>query len=167
MKNRDRPYFLKNFFQKIGSVPIFPIVLHLSSLVILISMSNCASKSINQICFNNRCIEVEIAATDADRMRGLQSRPSLDPDQGMLFIFPSAGKHSFWMKNTLIPLDIIWMDYARRVVYIEENAKPCKIAPCPGYVPPEDALYVLEINGNSASARGIQKGSVLEFRLNL
>lgn len=138
-------------------------------ILMTILMSGCStpSNSANQVCFNNRCIEVEIAATDEDRMRGLQSRPSLDPDKGMLFVFPSPGKHSFWMKNTLISLDIIWLDYGRRVVYVEENAKPCKIAPCPGFVPPEDALYVLEINGNSASARGIRKGSVLEFRLNL
>ena len=107
-----------------------------------------------------------IAATDEDRMRGLQSRPSLDPDKGMLFVFPESGRHAFWMKNTLIPLDIIWLDYGRRVVFIEENAKPCKIAPCPSFVPTGDALYVLEINGNSASALGIKEGSVLEFRLN-
>ena len=129
-------------------------------------MSSCkSSQSTDQVCFNNQCIQVEIVDTDDTRMRGLQSRPFLETGQGMLFIFPSMEKHSFWMKNTLIPLDMIWMDHARRVVYIEENAKPCKIAPCPRYNPPEDALYVLEINANTASALGITRGSVLEFRL--
>jgi uncharacterized protein len=136
-------------------------------ITIMMLMSGCLSKLTNQVCFNNKCVDVEIASTDDERVRGLQSRPSLGSDQGMLFVFPSPGKHSFWMKNTLIALDIIWMDHARRVVYIEENARPCKIAPCPAYVPPEDALYVLELNGNSAGALGIKKGSVLDFRLNL
>ena len=135
-------------------------------LFFILIMSSCTSaKSTNQVCFKNHCIEVEVVSKEEDRIRGLQNRPALDADKGMLFVFPESSQHTFWMKDTLIPLDIIWMDYAKRVVFIEEAAKPCKIAPCPRYVPPENAMYVLEINANSTKNLGLKVGDVVEFRL--
>jgi len=63
----------------------------------------------------------------------------------MLFIFPEEGEYGFWMKNTLISLDIIWIDENQKIVHIEK-AEPCTEEPCKVYRPTADAIYVLEIN---------------------
>ena len=133
----------------------------------IILMPGCKSQELtNKICFYNHCIEVEVVSNDEGRRRGLQNRRSLEADQGMLFVFPFPGRYGFWMKDTYIPLDMIWLDYAKRIVHIEENVQPCRIAPCPSFVPPADALYVLEINAHDVKKIGLQLGDMMEFRLN-
>ena len=67
-------------------------------------------------------------------------------NEGMLFIFEKSGIYPFWMKNTLIPLDIIWLDENQNIVFIKKNALPCKEDPCPSINPNKTARYVLEIN---------------------
>jgi uncharacterized protein len=99
-----------------------------------------------KFCFKNTCIELEIADTDQSRARGLMFREKLAEGQGMLFIFPEDGVYSFWMKNTLIPLDIIWLDKDLKVVQIRSNVAPCQSNECPSYNPQIKAKYVLEVN---------------------
>lgn len=82
----------------------------------------------------------------------------------MLFLFPEKARHAFWMKNTLIPLDILWIDEARTVVHIERAVPPCQADPCPSYAPDRQALDVLELAAGEAAARGIEVGDVLELR---
>lgn len=77
-------------------------------------------------CLNGYCFKLEIAKTVIERAKGLMFREKLDENKGMLFIFPTVEKHGFWMKNTLIPLDIIWIDESNKVVYIKKNVLPCK-----------------------------------------
>ena len=124
-----------------------------------------SQSAINQVCFKKHCFDVEIVQNDAERMKGLQFRKSLSPNHGMLFIFPESKPHSFWMKDTLISLDMIWMDDTRRVVHIEHNVPPCQQDPCSGYSPQQDAMYVLEINAGEAQALGLKNGDRLDFRL--
>lgn len=119
----------------------------------------------NQVCFQKGCVEVEIARTQTERYRGLQFRSSLGGDQGMLFIFPDIKRHSFWMKDTLIPLDIIWLDESRHAVYMLENVPVCKEEPCPIYTPSHEARYVLEINAGRASSLNIKEGDSADFKL--
>ena len=71
------------------------------------------------------------------------------------------------MKNQYIPdqNDIIWLDFAKRVVHIEEHILPCQLAPCPSFRPSKDALYVLEINAGYVKKMGLKVGDVVEFRL--
>jgi uncharacterized protein len=95
---------------------------------------------------------LEIADTPAKRAEGLMGRKRLDENEGMLFIFPTKGKHSFWMYNTLIPLDIIWLDGDWNVVHVEKNVPPCESAnpiKCPSYRPDKPAKYVVELNANT------------------
>jgi len=117
-----------------------------------------------QVCFARDCFEVEIAGTDVERARGLQQRRSLGKDKGMLFIFPEPGRYGFWMKNTLIPLDMIWLDRAGKVVTVAAGVSPCAADPCPSHNPKEEALYVLELNGGIAEKSGILVGDQAEFR---
>jgi len=119
----------------------------------------------NEVCFDNICFEVEVAVKPEDKMRGLMFRESMDEESGMLFIFNSKTKHAFWMKNTLIPLDIIWMDEKQIVVHIEHLVPPCKGDPCPSYQSSARALYVLEVNAGQADLKGIKPGMQATFRL--
>lgn len=109
---------------------------------------------ISKVCFGDFCFVVEIADSDEERRMGLMYRENLDENNGMLFIFEDAGNYPFWMKNTLIPLDIIWIDGSGMVVDIK-TAVPCLADPCPSILHDGTAKYVLEINGGKAREFGI------------
>jgi len=106
---------------------------------------------------------MEIARTTTEQMRGLMFRTFLPEDHGMLFIFKHPGNNRFWMKNTLIPLDIIWMDEKKKIIHIEYQVPPCKMDPCPVYGPTMESLYVLEVNAGVAHRRDLQIGTRLRF----
>ena len=74
-------------------------------------------------------------------------RTELDEDKGMLFIFDTVGIYPFWMKNTLIPLDIVRLNETYKVVYIQHDTTPCEADPCASYNPVAPSKYVLELNG--------------------
>jgi len=119
----------------------------------------------NQVCFKNNCFEVELAITPEERNRGLMSEESLGQNRGMLFIFQEEGRYTFWMKNTLIPLDIIWINSNNEVVFISENTQPCKEDSCPLIIPNKEAKYVLEINGGISKEIGLGVGDRVEMNL--
>lgn len=127
--------------------------------------SSNAAQNANRICFSNACVHVEVVQKMEELRKGLQFRERLDPNSGMLFIFPQSRRHAFWMKDTLIPLDMVWMDYARRVVHIERDVPPCQKDPCPSYTPSQEALYVLEVNAGHTTALGLKVGDQAEFYL--
>jgi uncharacterized protein len=101
---------------------------------------------------------VEIADTDAERATGLMNREKLAASSGMLFVYPSPRHASFWMKNTLIPLDMIFVDSAGRVTKVHPLAKPRDLTQIDGG---EGVAFVLEINGGLAKRLGIGAGSEL------
>jgi hypothetical protein len=92
-------------------------------------------------------------------------RESLAPDRGMLFVHTSSGRYSYWMFQCLIPLDIVWLDAAKRIVEISANTPPCKggAKSCPSYGGNYDALYVLEIAGGMARKYGLDTGDSIRF----
>ena len=129
---------------------IFLIVIFLSCLLLVLVktlLKNSSPKKEGRVCFKNHCFDVELAITPKERSNGLMFREKLNPQKGMLFIFDKEEKHSFWMKNTLIPLDIIWINNNKEIVFISESTQPCKKTSCPSVEPTENAKYVLEING--------------------
>jgi uncharacterized protein len=126
---------------------------------------NISAFQMPQVCLGDDCFQVEIADSTGERTKGLMYREYLQQDHGMLFIFDEPDVHRFWMKNTLIPLDIIWLDGNGTVVYISENTQPCKAMPCPSYGPSVPAKYVLEINSGLAKEKGIAGGDVLRIDL--
>jgi uncharacterized membrane protein (UPF0127 family) len=109
-------------------------------------------------------VSVEIADTPDLRQRGLMFRKEMAPSEGMVFIFEEEGFYPFWMKNTLIPLDMVWLDSNRRVVSIAHSVPPCKADPCPNYAPTADALYVVELVSGFANQHNVKNGDVLEFQ---
>jgi uncharacterized protein len=105
--------------------------------------------------------QVEIADTEAERAQGLMYRQGLETDRGMLFIFEAAEPQSFWMKNTLIPLDIIFIGADGRVLNIEADAKPLTLVSRRSAGP---AKFVLELKAGEAARRGIAPGAKVRHR---
>ncbi|MCK9538170.1 DUF192 domain-containing protein [Dokdonella sp.] len=105
--------------------------------------------------------QVELATDDASRARGLMLRTVLAPDHGMLFIFQDDAPRAFWMKNTLIPLDILYFDAERRLVSVQHDVPPCRADPCPAYPSGAPARYVLELNAGEARRIGVTAGDEL------
>lgn len=142
------------------------IISILAAALMMSTTGGCTNKpKNNEVCFNDQCVKVELAVTSLQRMRGLQYRDSMSDDRGMLFIFEGMEVQKFWMKDTYIPLDMIWLDYGKRVLYIEKNAQPCHKDPCPKYGPDDQAMFVVEVNAGKAKKMGIHTGDTLEFRL--
>ena len=108
-------------------------------------------------------LTVETVADDELRAQGLMFRDQLDPAAGMLFFFPQEGEYPFWMKNTRIPLDIIWIDANQRIAHIKHDVPPCRTEDCPSYPPNATAKYVLEVAGGGAKRHGLKVGDQLRF----
>ena len=107
---------------------------------------------------------LELALTPEDQAQGLMYRENLPDRTGMLFVFPEPAPHHFWMKNTMIPLDMVWMDADGKVLFVSADTPPCKADPCPSYGPESPAAMVLEIAGGKAAKEKIGVGSVLQFK---
>ena len=103
---------------------------------------------------------VELAITGPERNKGLMYREHMEDDAGMLFLFEKQGPQSFWMKNTRIPLDMIFIDEAGVIAGIVESAEPMTLTSRKVDKP---SRYVLEINGGAARARGIAAGQRVRF----
>ncbi|KAF6246244.1 hypothetical protein C6990_10205 [Nitrosopumilus sp. b3] len=106
-------------------------------------------------------IDVEIADDLQEQIIGLMFRSSLDWNDGMLFVYESEKKRSFWMKNTLIPLDLLFVDTNFRIIDIKENVQPCLSDPCPNYVSNIAAKYVLEVNAGFTNMNNIKVGDLV------
>jgi len=122
-----------------------------------------ADKTPAKICFKEFCFDVEAADTPAKRAEGLMFRENLPENSGMLFVFENEGIYPFWMKNTLIYLDIIWIDKNGKIVFIKENAQPCKSENCPEIMPPSAAKYVLEINAGQVEKLNFTLGQKIKI----
>lgn len=104
-------------------------------------------------------INVEVADSPLERESGLMNRKYLCSGCGMLFVFDELGEHKFWMKNTLISLDMIFVDGDKQVVFIEKDAKPCNTEICGVY--PKEGIkfrYAVEVNGGFSEKNGINIG---------
>jgi len=102
-------------------------------------------------------LRVEVARTDAQRQQGLMNRRSLGANAGMVFQFPQATSGPFWMKNTLIPLDIAFYGPRGRILRIMQM-KPCRVANCPLYDPKVTYRAALEVNAGSFRRWGVRRG---------
>jgi len=123
--------------------------------------------NISQVTIENVEFNVELAKTPQEREKGLSGREELCLTCGMLFVFPRSDYHRFWMKETLIPLDIIWIDENWQVVDFVAFAQPQgkrKLEELPVYSPKKPARYVLELPGGTVEKiRNFKRGSVVSF----
>ena len=112
-------------------------------------------------------IFAELADTAEKRGQGLMFRDSLAKDHGMLFAFTEPQQWTFWMKNTRISLDIIWMDEKKRIVHIEHDVPTCPRIDdgCPQYQSNDGAMYVLELAAGMADLLKLRRGTTLKFHV--
>ena len=110
-------------------------------------------------------IRAETAVDTRDVMRGLMFRNSLPIDRGLLYVHARPGHYGYWMYQTNMPLDMIWMDSNHRIVEVAENAPPCKTAAsqCPHYGGREMASYGLQMNAGLIQKYGIQVGQTVRW----
>lgn len=125
---------------------------------------NIDKESNSIVCFNTECVNVEVVDSDLERKKGLMHREFLEEKHGLLFIFDTENRYSFWMKDTLIPLDIIWINKSLEIIHIEK-AEPCKVDPCKPYIPKEKAIYVVEVNAGYTEKNSIQLGDRISIDL--
>ncbi len=146
------------------------IVLVLAFAVVLLMFlfpgtSNNSGQNQSRVCFKQTCFAVELALTPQQQEQGLMGRQFLGNDSGMLFVFQQDGVYPFWMKNTLIPLDMVWVDSQGKVVFIGKDEQPCGSGECPLIDPGKSARYVLEVNGGTADGIGMKEGDKLSISI--
>src|ERR1700761_8691934 len=106
-------------------------------------------------------VRVEIARNDAERQRGLMYRQSLEGGRGMIFLWDHPEPMKFWMKNTYIPLDMVFINADKHVIFVGETAEPLTLQT---RGPDEDSQFVLEVPGGWARAHGIERGTSVRFK---
>lgn len=128
--------------------------------------AGCASagSGANWVELKGKRFTVEIADDDAERARGLMFRDELAADSGMIFIHDDEAPQAYWMKNTKIPLDILYFDRSRKLVSASERVPPCSAGDqCPPFPSTGPALYVLELNAGMVESLGVKPGDELVF----
>jgi uncharacterized membrane protein (UPF0127 family) len=129
---------------------------------VLLLLNGCASASGDWVELGGRRYVVEIADTDAERARGLMFRDEMPAGNGMLFVHDREEPQAYWMKNTHIPLDILYFDTGRRLVSQQRDVPPCSLGDaCPAYPSVAPARYVLELNAGQAQSLGLEDGAQL------
>jgi len=134
-------------------------------ITVVIFLSNKNEEKESKVCFKDNCFDVELAIDPESRGRGLMFREKLDSDRGMLFIFEKEGNYPFWMKNTFIPLDIIWINENKEVVFIANSTQPCKEFSCPFIESGKETKYVLEINSGISEKIGLSVSEKIHFEI--
>jgi uncharacterized protein len=158
LKNLTKPYILALLL--LISVVIFIVIS--PKLTEPANRSNILQNgSMINLYYGEVKINAEIASTYESREKGLMMRGELDESSGMLFVFESSSPRTFWMKDTLIPLDIIFLDENLKVINISENTKPNQTTET--YSSTQPALYVLEMNGGWSKKHNLKNGSQLRF----
>ncbi len=130
-------------------------------LVLMSMLSGCASAG-SWVELGGQRYKVEIADDDAERARGLMFRDELATGHGMIFVHDREEPQSYWMKNTKIPLDILYFDDARKLVAQQRDVPPCSAGDaCPSYPSHAPARYVLELNAGEAAKLKLENGAEL------
>ena len=129
----------------------------------LCSLCSCATASNGTwVELKGKRFAVEVADDAAKRERGLMFRDSLAADSGMIFIHDQEEPLAYWMKNTRIPLDILYFDHTRKLVSAQQRVPPCSLGDqCPPFASTGPALYVLELNAGAAESLGVRAGDQL------
>lgn len=146
---QNRIHFVRLLFLPVGSIAVI--------LIAIVIFSNRTP----HLTVNGRSYKLIVANTSAEQVKGLGYRNSLPQNQGMLFVFNSSSVRCFWMKGMEFPLDIIWLNANKKVVFVAPNLLPATYPH--NFCPPSPARFVIELNADQAGAAGISTGSDLRF----
>ena len=133
-------------------------------LLATLSLSACASERSPWVELGGHRYGIEVAKDDAERARGLMFRDAMEKDHGMLFIHDRQEPQAYWMKNTKIPLDILYFDDGHKLVSQQRDVPPCSLGDaCPAYPSDAPARYVLELNAGEAARLKLKDGALMTF----
>ncbi len=133
-------------------------------LAALLLLGGCSTASGHWVELNGARYGVEIADDDKERARGLMFRDEMAAGAGMLFVHDREAPQAYWMKNTKIPLDILYFDTARKLVSQQRDVPPCSLGDgCPPYPSTGPARYVLELNAGEAARLNLRNGAELRL----
>lgn len=139
-------------------------LLVLTLLALSINLTACAD-STPYVSIDGHKVKVEVVRSQEKQALGLMYRTEMADNHGMLFIYKQAAPLSFWMKNTRIPLDILYFDKNLKLINISADTPPCRTPSCPGYPSSAPAQYVLEINAGLARQWQLEAGEELILHL--
>jgi len=114
------------------------------------------------VAINDIQITAWVADTQKARETGLMGMQNINENEGMLFVYEKPGAYAFWMKNTLMPLDVIFVSSDMKIVGIQ-HMEPCAMEPCRIYPPPSDILYAIEVKGGFAERNNITVGQTVSI----
>ena len=117
--------------------------------------------NIKEIKIAGQSIKVDLAFTPTAQEQGLSGRSNLKEDEDMLFVFDKPGQYPFWMKDMNFPIDMIWLDEYKKVIYIKRNARP-ELFP-ESYGPNENSKYVLEVGAGFSDKNNLKVGDKIDF----
>lgn len=127
-------------------------------------LNNLVSKfnsEIKKVEIGGKIIKVSVVSTVESREKGLSGRESIAEDEGMLFVFENLGRHGFWMKDMNFPIDIIWLDQSKKIIFIKKNVLPSTYPEI--FYPDSDANYVLEVISGFSEKNNLQIGNYAKF----
>jgi uncharacterized membrane protein (UPF0127 family) len=144
---------------------ILAALLILATISADLSAENYISLPMNKLMFIQQQLEisVEIAANQEDRERGLMHRSQLPEKQGMLFVYSDLAPRSIWMKNTLLPLDVLFLAADGSILTMLNNLPSCQMDPCPVYESKAPAMYILELNAGFIKHNLLKIGQKLKL----
>lgn len=137
---------------------VFSAIFILLLVAVLVRFLSRKPMNQREVMVGNNIFKVDIADTDLSRMLGLSGRKSLNENEGMLFVFPTPGEYSFWMKGMNFPLDFVWIANGSVIQLTENVPKPTSTLDFATYSPSSTVDQVLEINAGKAARAGIQVG---------
>ncbi len=152
--------FLTAWRPRTAVFAVVGIVLILVGLAVSFSLTN--FKPTTSVKLGSSVYALTLADTEAKQIQGLSGVQSLEPNGGLLMAFKNSTIQGIWMKDMNIPLDIIWLDDDKRVIYIVKNAQP-EDPPTTIYKPLEPSRYVIEVPAGSVQKAGIKTGEIAEF----
>jgi uncharacterized membrane protein (UPF0127 family) len=119
-----------------------------------------------KVTINNFDLTVHLAMTNEQIIKGLVIKDQLKENEGMLFVYQLPAKYTFSMRGMKFPIDIIWLDNARKVIHIEHSLEPCPSdIDCPKFIPSTAALYVLETIAGFSNRHDVKIGTQIDFHL--
>ncbi|HET9047828.1 MAG TPA: DUF192 domain-containing protein [Chiayiivirga sp.] len=134
-----------------------------ATMLFLLLLSGCADGASPWVELNGQRYEVELAMDDDSRIRGLMFRDDMPQTHGMLFVFDQQQPLAFWMRNTRIPLDILYFDDSLRLISIAAGVPPCTTQQCPSYPSKGPGRFVLELNAGQVRKLGTKAGDTLRL----
>ncbi len=154
-----------NFFRKYGKIIRMKSMILTVLIIFTVSINSISSTRFISVVIKKEKFIIEIADTENKKVVGLMYRKNIPQNFGMLFTYPNEDYRGMWMKNTLINLDLIFLNKDKEIIDIKHNVPPCENDPCKTYISKRKAQFVLEIKGKKSKELDLKEGDRISFIL--